>query len=59
MSILPKYSIYFEEVPRKEEGGEVISASRVRKLLQTKDFEGISKLVPKTTLDYLIEKFNH
>lgn len=58
-SILPKYSIYFEEVPRKEEGGEVISASRVRKLLQTKDFEGISKLVPKTTLDYLIEKFNH
>lgn len=51
--ILPRYGIEFEEIPRKEQDGEVISASRVRKLLKTKDFAEIAKIVPPTTLEYL------
>lgn len=55
--ILPRYGIEFEVIPRKETGGQVISASRVRKLLQTKDFPQISHLVPHTTFAYLRHKF--
>lgn len=51
--ILPRYGVEFKVIPRKESGGRVISASRVRKLLEEKDFAEISKLVPDTTLDYL------
>jgi [citrate (pro-3S)-lyase] ligase len=51
--ILPTYGIDFEVISRREEAGEAISASRVRKLLEAKDFDAIEKLVPKTTLDYL------
>lgn len=53
--ILPKYGIDFEVIPRKEQDGEVISASRVRKLLEINDFDAIAKIVPQTTLDYLKE----
>lgn len=56
-SILPQYGIEFAEIPRKKQGDEVISASRVRKLLETKEFDSIAKLVPKTTLDYLLKKY--
>jgi [citrate (pro-3S)-lyase] ligase len=52
--ILPEYGIGFEEIPRKETCGAAISASRVRKLLEEKNFDEIAKLVPQTTLDYLI-----
>jgi [citrate (pro-3S)-lyase] ligase len=55
--ILPQYGVEFEAIPRKESEGEVISASRVRKLLESKDFDAIAKIVPETTLVYLIEKF--
>jgi [citrate (pro-3S)-lyase] ligase len=55
--VLPEYGIAFEEIPRKEAGGEVVSASRVRALLEEGAFEEIAyqleRLVPKTTLDYL------
>jgi [citrate (pro-3S)-lyase] ligase len=43
--------------PRLESGGEAISASRVRTLLETEDFNAIAKLVPETTLEYLKKKF--
>ncbi|MDR0920637.1 MAG: hypothetical protein LBM93_15525, partial [Oscillospiraceae bacterium] len=56
--ILPKYNIRFEEIPRKEFNGVAISASRVRKLLETKDFHSIAEIVPATTLNYLKEKFS-
>ncbi len=58
-SILPQYGIAFEEIPRKTQGEEVISASRVRKLLAEKDFEAIAELVPETTLKYLKEKYDN
>jgi [citrate (pro-3S)-lyase] ligase len=51
--ILPRHGIELEIIPRKESDGEVISASRVRKLLETKDFDAIATLVPETTLEYL------
>ena len=56
-NILPDFGIAFEEVPRKEEGGRVISASRVRQLLKEKNFKEIKRIVPKTTYSYLVEHF--
>jgi [citrate (pro-3S)-lyase] ligase len=56
-NLLPFYGIEVSEIARKEEGGEAISASRVRKLLETKDFEAIKPLVPQATYDYLVKKY--
>ena len=55
--ILPKYGIELREIPRKETDGVVISASRVRKCLEEKNWEEIKKLVPETTYSFLEEKF--
>ncbi len=57
--ILPQYGMQFCEIPRKQddEGVGVISASRVRKLLKEGDFDGLKKLVPQTTFDYLVERY--
>ena len=57
--ILPQYGMQFCEIPRKqdEEGVGVISASRVRKLLKEGDFDGLKKLVPQTTFDYLVKRY--
>lgn len=52
--MLPNYGITLIEIPRKEYGESVISASRVRKLLEEKNYQEVKKLVPKTTYDYLI-----
>ncbi len=57
--ILPQYGMEFVVIPRKESDGEVISASRVRKLLEEQTFEGIKRIVPNTTYQYLIKKFGH
>ena len=56
--ILPQHGIKFEVIPRKESGNEVISASRVRKLLKEKNFDAIAKIVPPSTLKYLKERFS-
>ncbi|MCL2652897.1 MAG: adenylyltransferase/cytidyltransferase family protein [Propionibacteriaceae bacterium] len=55
--ILPRFGIDVEIIQRKEQGDQVISASRVRKHLENQDFESIAKLVPQTTLDYLKDNF--
>ena len=55
--ILPEYGIEFIEIPRKERDGEAISASRVRALLEKKDFNEIKSLVPECTFRYLTEHF--
>lgn len=54
--ILPQHGMEFCEIPRKQDevGIGVISASRVRKLLKEKDLEGLKKLVPQSTYDYLL-----
>jgi phosphopantetheine adenylyltransferase len=52
-SILPFYGVDFIEIPRAQLGGAPISASRVRKLLEEKDYETIKTLVPEATYDFL------
>ena len=56
-SILPTYDIDVIVIPRIEIDDEPISASRVRMLLDANDFEGISKIVPSATLEYLTTIF--
>ncbi len=56
--ILPMHNIQFIVIKRKESEGTVISASRVRALLKDKRFSEIKKLVPATTMKYLLDKFN-
>ncbi len=51
--MLSRQGVRFEEIPRIEKDGNVISASRVRKLLESRDWEQIQQLVPDTTLSYL------
>ena len=50
---LPRYGIEFREIPRKTFGNEIISASKVRELLKSGDFDAIKNFVPETTLMYL------
>ena len=57
--ILPEYGIEFIVIPRKESGGAVISASRVRALLEKQDLKAIKKIVPKTTYKYLVGNFKN
>ncbi len=54
--ILPEYGVQVVEIPRIESGGQPISASRVRDLLQKNETEQLKQLLPKTTLEYLIRK---
>lgn len=56
--ILPLYGIRLVIIPRKESEGEPVSASRVRKLLEEKDFSGIRQLVPETTYQFLEDHFS-
>lgn len=41
------------EIPRKKISGQVISASNVRNLLNSRDWQGVERLVPNTTLQYI------
>lgn len=56
-NILPRYEIDFCEIPRKEINGEIISAKTVRAALKVGDFDKIKNLVPKSTYDFLREKY--
>ena len=56
--VLPEYGIEFVEIPRATIGGEAISASRVRKLLEEKQFDEIEPLVPQPTFEYLLEQYS-
>lgn len=51
---LPEAGIRCHIIPRKEAGGEVISASTVRRAIQQEDWETLKTLVPQTTLDYFM-----
>lgn len=56
--ILPQHGIRFVEIPRKTFGDGVISASRVRRLLDESNFEEIGHLVPDSTYQYLVARNN-
>ncbi|MCL1880253.1 MAG: hypothetical protein FWF71_06540 [Actinomycetia bacterium] len=56
--LLPDLGVDVEVIARIEHGGAPISASRVRRLLATRDFAAIAEIVPATTLTYLKERFS-
>lgn len=56
--ILPEFGINVIEIPRKCEGENVISASKVREYYCKKKFDAMKKLIPESTLDYLIKLSN-
>lgn len=51
--ILPKYGVEFVEIPRKQTGDMVISASAVRKAMHEGNWELVKELVPPTTYEFL------
>ena len=51
--LLPAHGIEVIEIPRREIGDAAVSASRVRALLDEKNFSEIRPLVPETTFEYL------
>ncbi len=51
--ILPRFGVEVMELPRKEQGGEAISASRVRGLLAQGRLDQVRPLVPDTTWAFL------
>lgn len=53
--ILPQYGIEVIEIPRLQESNEVISASKVRKLLSQNKREELEKYLPASTIEYMME----
>lgn len=51
--ILPRAGIELIVIPRKEQDSQVISASRVRELIKSDNYDEIGKIVPPSTLSYL------
>lgn len=49
---LPQKGIDCIVLPRREADGQAVSASTVRRLLQTGDFSSLAQLVPASTLDF-------
>lgn len=54
--LLPLYNIKFEEIHRLETENEIVSASIVRSYMQQNKLENIEKLVPDTTIPYILEQ---
>jgi len=50
---LQSHNMELHEIPRLEQGGRAISASRVRQALREGDFNALPELVPATTLTFL------
>ncbi|UTT86085.1 citrate lyase ligase [Vibrio pelagius] len=55
--LLPEYGIEVDIIDRISTNGDVISASKVRKLLEVGDFAGIAQIVPEPTLQFLQENY--
>jgi [citrate (pro-3S)-lyase] ligase len=54
---LPKNGIQVLEIPRLEISGIPVSASAVRAALEKGDLEGLKKLVPPATYEYLLDTY--
>lgn len=55
---LPEYGIELTEIPRRTCGGEAISASRVRALMEEGNIEAIRPLVPEITCETIRRMLN-
>ena len=53
MEILPPLGVKVKIIPRLAAGGEIISASKVRDMIRTDDWQRISTMVPASTYEYL------
>ena len=53
VEILPPLGVEVRVIPRLTVGGEIISASKVRDMIRTGDWQGISAMVPASTYEYL------
>ena len=53
--ILPSHRIRLIEIPRKENGKKVISASRARKYLENGKYDELKTLIPETTWKVLFQ----
>ncbi len=51
--LLPALGVEMHIIPRKTDLGEAISATTVRRCMQSNDFETIKRLVPASTYEYL------
>jgi len=51
--MLPPFGMEAVQLQRRQAGGEVISAFRVRQALRKEAYETVRKLVPESTLDFL------
>ena len=51
--ILGDAGINVIEIPRKRQGNEYISATKVRKLIKERNYDVIEKYVPETTMKYI------
>lgn len=49
---MPLYGIKVIEIPRLRKNGEIISASKVRKMISSGNLEEIKSFVPFTTYQY-------
>ena len=56
--ILPPKGIHVIEIPRKETDNGIISASLVRKCLEDGNHVCLKKLIPKSTWEILLGKYN-
>ncbi len=50
---LPLYGVEVKEIPRKDVGGEIISATTVRKLYRMREWKDLNLYLPDTTIDYI------
>lgn len=56
MEILPRFKVEVRLIERMAAREAAVSASRVRELIKTDEWEEIKTLVPKTTYDFLLSK---
>ena len=53
LEILPRHGISLKLMKRYEIDGEIVSASKVRDMIRDNDWDGIKKMVPSITFNYL------
>lgn len=55
---LPTYNVKLDIIPRREIGGKVVSASSVRKFMKQNNIEDIKKMVPESSMPYILSKMD-
>lgn len=56
---LPTYHVNLKIIPRREIDGKIVSASNVRMLMKQEKIEEIKKLVPESSMPYILSKIGN